>query len=181
MDPREVPGLRFASCPMQPCKNNQNLHATYQNSGLRRYLLEEGKSSQAQPTQRTGRIHKADGRKHRQSTKEKRPTPLILNPLKHVEPQKHANQLKPRLCAMKSQKNPTGPVNTSFAAATKMALVPGNESLVLAAGHCGFGLGATPTAIANVQAVTQRFGPSQLAFLVVPMVGHSSSTSSMSW
>ena len=34
-----------------------------------------------------------------------------------------------------------------------------------------FGLGATPTAIANMQAVTQRYGPSQIAFLVVPMVG----------
>ena len=42
---------------------------------------------------------------------------------------------------------------------------------MLAAGHCGFGLGATPTAIANMQAITQRFGPSHLAFLVVPMVG----------
>lgn len=28
-----------------------------------------------------------------------------------------------------------------------------------------------PTAIANMQAITQRFGPSHLAFLVVPMVG----------
>lgn len=45
------------------------------------------------------------------------------------------------------------------------------DAAVLAAGHCGFGLGATPTAIANMQAVTQRFGPSHLAFLVVPMVG----------
>ncbi|MCP9758430.1 sodium/glutamate symporter [Aquitalea sp. S1-19] len=45
------------------------------------------------------------------------------------------------------------------------------DAVVLAAGHCGFGLGATPTAIANMQAVTQRFGPSHLAFLVVPMVG----------
>lgn len=45
------------------------------------------------------------------------------------------------------------------------------DAAVLAAGHCGFGLGATPTAIANMQAVTQRFGPSQIAFLVVPMVG----------
>ncbi|MFJ4350846.1 sodium/glutamate symporter [Pseudomonas sp. NPDC089428] len=45
------------------------------------------------------------------------------------------------------------------------------DAAVLAAGHCGFGLGATPTAIANMQAVTQRFGPSQLAFLAVPMVG----------
>jgi ESS family glutamate:Na+ symporter len=45
------------------------------------------------------------------------------------------------------------------------------DAAVLAAGHCGFGLGATPTAIANMQAVTERFGPSHLAFLVVPMVG----------
>lgn len=45
------------------------------------------------------------------------------------------------------------------------------DAVVLAAGHCGFGLGATPTAIANMQAVTQRYGPSQIAFLVVPMVG----------
>ncbi|NWB96973.1 sodium/glutamate symporter [Pseudomonas gingeri] len=45
------------------------------------------------------------------------------------------------------------------------------DAVVLATGHCGFGLGATPTAIANMQAVTQRFGPSQIAFLVVPMVG----------
>ncbi|MFC5473194.1 sodium/glutamate symporter [Paraherbaspirillum soli] len=44
------------------------------------------------------------------------------------------------------------------------------DAAVLAAGHCGFGLGATPTAIANMQAVTDRFGPSPLAFLVVPMV-----------
>lgn len=45
------------------------------------------------------------------------------------------------------------------------------DAAILAAGHCGFGLGATPTAIANMQAVTDRFGPSHLAFLVVPMVG----------
>lgn len=45
------------------------------------------------------------------------------------------------------------------------------DAVVLAAGHCGFGLGATPTAIANMQAITHRFGPSHLAFIVVPMVG----------
>ncbi|MFL9996464.1 sodium/glutamate symporter [Paraburkholderia sediminicola] len=45
------------------------------------------------------------------------------------------------------------------------------DAVVLASGHCGFGLGATPTAIANMQAVTARFGHSHLAFLVVPMVG----------
>lgn len=45
------------------------------------------------------------------------------------------------------------------------------DAAVLAAGHCGFGMGATPTAIANMQAITERFGPSHMAFLVVPMVG----------
>nr|WP_315594832.1 sodium/glutamate symporter [uncultured Cupriavidus sp.] len=45
------------------------------------------------------------------------------------------------------------------------------DAAVLAAGHCGFGLGATPTAIANMQAITDRFGASHLAFLIVPMVG----------
>lgn len=44
------------------------------------------------------------------------------------------------------------------------------DAAVLAAGHCGFGLGATPTAIANMQAITERFGPSHMV-LVVPMVG----------
>lgn len=45
------------------------------------------------------------------------------------------------------------------------------DAAVVAAGHCGFGLGATPTAIANMQAVTDRFGPSYKAYLVVPLVG----------
>ena len=45
------------------------------------------------------------------------------------------------------------------------------DAAVLAAGHCGFGLGATPTAVANMQSVTERFGPSHKAFLIVPMVG----------
>ena len=45
------------------------------------------------------------------------------------------------------------------------------DAVVLSAGHCGFGLGATPTAVANMQAITSRFGPSHKAFLIVPMVG----------
>lgn len=45
------------------------------------------------------------------------------------------------------------------------------DSAVLSAGHCGFGLGATPTAVANMQAITDRYGPSHKAFLIVPMVG----------
>ncbi len=45
------------------------------------------------------------------------------------------------------------------------------DAAVLAAGHCGFGLGATPTAIANMQAVTNHYGMSHMAFLIVPLVG----------
>jgi ESS family glutamate:Na+ symporter len=45
------------------------------------------------------------------------------------------------------------------------------DAAVVAAGHCGFGLGATPTAIANMQAITDRFGPSYKAYLIVPLVG----------
>ncbi|NLB31860.1 MAG: sodium/glutamate symporter, partial [Alcaligenaceae bacterium] len=45
------------------------------------------------------------------------------------------------------------------------------DAVVLAAGHCGFGMGATPTAVANMQAVTDRYGPSYKAFLLVPIVG----------
>lgn len=45
------------------------------------------------------------------------------------------------------------------------------DAAVLAAGHCGFGLGATPTAVANMQSVTERFGSSHKAFLIVPLVG----------
>ena len=45
------------------------------------------------------------------------------------------------------------------------------DAVVLSAGHCGFGLDATPTAVANMQAITSRFGPSHKAFLIVPMVG----------
>lgn len=41
---------------------------------------------------------------------------------------------------------------------------------VLSAGFAGFALGATPTAIANMKAVTQRYGPSPVAFIVLPLV-----------
>ncbi|CUH42774.1 MULTISPECIES: sodium/glutamate symporter [Ruegeria] len=41
---------------------------------------------------------------------------------------------------------------------------------VLSAGFAGFSLGATPTAIANMTAVTQRYGPSPVAFIVLPLV-----------
>lgn len=45
------------------------------------------------------------------------------------------------------------------------------DAIVLSTGHCGFGLGATPTAVANMQTVTDRYGHSYKAFLIVPMVG----------
>ena len=45
------------------------------------------------------------------------------------------------------------------------------DAAVMAGGHCGFGLGATPTAVANMKALTRRFGPAPQAFLVVPLMG----------
>ncbi|MGB5736361.1 MAG: sodium/glutamate symporter, partial [Thiohalocapsa sp.] len=41
---------------------------------------------------------------------------------------------------------------------------------VVAAGFGGVTLGSTPTAMANMAAVTQRFGPSHQAFIIVPLV-----------
>jgi glutamate:Na+ symporter, ESS family len=45
------------------------------------------------------------------------------------------------------------------------------DAAVMAGGHCGFGLGATPNAVANMEAIVERFGSAARAFLVVPMVG----------
>jgi ESS family glutamate:Na+ symporter len=45
------------------------------------------------------------------------------------------------------------------------------DAVVMASGHCGFGLGATPTAIANMRALVEKFGPAPRAFLVIPIVG----------
>ena len=45
------------------------------------------------------------------------------------------------------------------------------EAAVMAAGNCGFGLGATPNALANMKAITERFGPAPTAFFVIPLVG----------
>lgn len=44
------------------------------------------------------------------------------------------------------------------------------RAAVLSAGFGGFALGATPTAIANMTAVTKRYGPSPLAFVILPLV-----------
>ena len=45
------------------------------------------------------------------------------------------------------------------------------EAAVLVAGQCGFGLGATPTAIANLQTICARYGSAPRAFIIVPVVG----------
>ena len=45
------------------------------------------------------------------------------------------------------------------------------DAAVMAAGHVGFGMSSTACALAIMKAVTERHGPSPLAFLIVPMVG----------
>ena len=45
------------------------------------------------------------------------------------------------------------------------------DASVVSAGFVGLGMGATPVAIANMHALTSRFGPSTKAFLIVPLVG----------
>jgi ESS family glutamate:Na+ symporter len=45
------------------------------------------------------------------------------------------------------------------------------EAAVMAGGFCGFMLGTTANAMANMEAITARYGPAPKAFLVVPMVG----------
>lgn len=45
------------------------------------------------------------------------------------------------------------------------------DAAVIAGGHCGFGLGATPTAVMNMGSLVNKFGPSPQAFMVVPIVG----------
>jgi ESS family glutamate:Na+ symporter len=45
------------------------------------------------------------------------------------------------------------------------------DAVVISAGFVGLGMGATPIAIANMESVTNKFGPSAKAFLIVPLVG----------
>ncbi len=45
------------------------------------------------------------------------------------------------------------------------------ESAVIAGAFCGFAMGATATAVANMQALARRHGPAPQAFIVVPIVG----------
>ncbi len=45
------------------------------------------------------------------------------------------------------------------------------DAAVLAAGTCGFGMGATPNAMANMQALCDRYAPSVKAYLLIPLIG----------
>lgn len=45
------------------------------------------------------------------------------------------------------------------------------DAAVLAAGTCGFGMGATPNAMANMQVLCDRYAPSVKAYLLVPLIG----------
>ncbi|MGI9454951.1 MAG: sodium/glutamate symporter [Aeoliella sp.] len=47
----------------------------------------------------------------------------------------------------------------------------GYDAAVIVGGFCGLGMGATPVAIANMNAVTAKYGASFKAFLVIPLVG----------
>lgn len=45
------------------------------------------------------------------------------------------------------------------------------EAAVMACGHCGFGMGATPNAMANMSAITKKYSIAPVAFFILPLVG----------
>lgn len=45
------------------------------------------------------------------------------------------------------------------------------DAAVMAAGHCGFGMGATANAIANMEVVSNKHGFSYKAFFILPLIG----------
>ncbi len=45
------------------------------------------------------------------------------------------------------------------------------DAAVICAGVCGFGMGATPNAMANMQVVCDKYAPSVKAYLIIPLVG----------
>lgn len=44
------------------------------------------------------------------------------------------------------------------------------DAAVLVTGTCGFGMGATPNAMANMQAVCEEYVPSVKAYLLIPLI-----------
>lgn len=51
------------------------------------------------------------------------------------------------------------------------ALGSNYDAAVISAAVCGFGLGAIPTAMANMQTITKRFGIAAMPFLLIPIIG----------
>ncbi len=45
------------------------------------------------------------------------------------------------------------------------------DAVVMSGGFCGFMLGTTANAMANMGALVERYGPAPKAYLVVPLVG----------
>ena len=45
------------------------------------------------------------------------------------------------------------------------------DAAVMSSGFCGFMLGTTANAVANMGALVERYGPAPKAYLVVPLVG----------
>jgi ESS family glutamate:Na+ symporter len=45
------------------------------------------------------------------------------------------------------------------------------DAAVMSSGFCGFMLGTTANAMANMGALVERYGPAPKAYLVVPLVG----------
>ena len=45
------------------------------------------------------------------------------------------------------------------------------DAAVIAAGTCGFGMGATPNAMANMQVLCEKYAPSVKAYLIIPLIG----------
>ncbi len=44
------------------------------------------------------------------------------------------------------------------------------DAAVMVAGHCGVGLGQTPNAIANMEAIIEKEGPADVAMFIFPIV-----------
>jgi ESS family glutamate:Na+ symporter len=63
-------------------------------------------------------------------------------------------------------------VTTAYAVLVTFPLMGRDyEAAVTAGGHIGFGLGITANAVANMEALVERFAPAPRSFLVVPVVG----------
>lgn len=63
-------------------------------------------------------------------------------------------------------------VTTVYAALVVFTLMGRNyEAAVTSSGYVGFGLGITPNAVANMEALVERYGPAPRSFLIVPIVG----------